>query len=171
MYPLYPGNEFTARRNPALWRASQVSLERRLAAGGAYTGWSRAWAICFWARLENGEKAYESLCRLLDHSTGPNLFDTHPAGSGWIFQIDGNFGGAAGIVEFLIQSHEGEIRLLPALPKAWKDGSAKGLRARGNIEVDITWANGKVVTSALRSPIAQTVKVDGKTTRLKPTGR
>jgi len=171
MYPLYPGNEFTARRNPALWRASQVSLERRLAAGGAYTGWSRAWAICFWARLENGEKAYESLCRLLDHSTGPNLFDTHPAGSGWIFQIDGNFGGAAGIVEFLIQSHEGEIRLLPALPKAWKDGSAKGLRARGNIEVDITWANGKVVTSALRSPIAQTVRVDGKTTRLKPTGR
>ena len=171
MYPLYPGSEFTPRRNPALWRASQVSLERRLAAGGAYTGWSRAWAICFWARLENGEKAYESLCRLLEHSTGPNLFDTHPAGSGWIFQIDGNFGGTAGIVEFLLQSHEGEIRLLPALPKAWKDGSVKGLRARGNIEVDITWANGKVVTSALRSPVAQTVKVDGKTLHLKPASR
>ncbi len=150
MYPLHPGSEFTPRRSPELWKASRVSLERRLAAGGGQTGWSRAWVINFWARLCDGEKAHESLCRLLDHSTGPNLFDTHPAGNSWIFQIDGNFGGTAAVAEMLLHSHEGEINFLPALPKAWPTGEVKGLRARGNATVDIAWKNGRATEAVLR---------------------
>jgi alpha-L-fucosidase 2 len=165
LYPLHPGSEFTPRRSPELWKASRVSLERRLAAGGGQTGWSRAWVINFWARLCDGEKAHESLCRLLDHSTGPNLFDTHPAGKSWIFQIDGNFGGTAAVAEMLLQSHEGEINFLPALPKAWPTGEVKGLRARGNATVDIAWKNGRATeavlhgnkTFRLRAPIGQTI--------------
>ncbi len=151
LYPLYPGSEFSKRHMPELWKAARVSLERRLAAGGAYTGWSRAWAICLWARCLDGDRAHESICRLLDHSTGPNLFDTHPAGNGWIFQIDGNFGATAAVAEMLLQSHEGEINLLPALPKAWPQGRVKGLRARGGVEVDIAWSGGRATNSELRS--------------------
>lgn len=150
LYPLYPGSEFTSRKMVEFWNAARVSLERRLAAGGGYTGWSRAWVICLWARLLNGDRAHESLCRLLDHSTGPNLFDTHPAGDGWIFQIDGNFGAPAGLAEMLLQSHEDDINLLPALPKAWPKGRVKGLRARGGVEVDIAWADGRATEVVLR---------------------
>jgi len=144
LYPLYPGSEFTPRHSVELWRAARISLERRLAAGGGYTGWSRAWVICLWARLLEGDKAHDSICELLNRSTGPNLFDTHPAGSGSIFQIDGNFGATAGLAEMLLQSHEEEIHLLPALPKAWPAGSMTGLRARGSVEVDIAWEKGRV---------------------------
>ena len=155
MYPLYPGCEFTPRKMAGFWKASRVSLERRLKAGGAYTGWSRAWAINFWARLCDGDMAHESLCRLLDHSTGPNLFDTHPAGQGWIFQIDGNFGGAAAVAEMLLHSHEGEINFLPALPKAWPAGRVKGLRARGGVEVDIAWERGRAASATLHAGLTR----------------
>jgi alpha-L-fucosidase 2 len=159
LYPLYPGGELTSRNKPEFWKAGRVSLERRLAAGGGYTGWSRAWVICLWARLLDGERAHESLCRLLEHSTGPNLFDTHPAGDGWIFQIDGNFGGAAGLAEMLLQSHEDVLRLLPALPKAWPKGNVRGLRARGGLEVSVAWAGGRPAEVTLRPELTRQQKV------------
>ena len=150
LYPLYPGNQITPRRTPELAKAARVSLERRLANGGAYTGWSRAWAIAFWARLADGDKAWESLSMLMKHSTNINLFDTHPAKGGPIFQIDGNFGATAAIAEMLLQSHSGSIDLLPALPSAWADGQFAGLRARGGVTVDLQWTKGQATACTLR---------------------
>lgn len=150
LYPLYPGGEITPHGTPELAKAARASLQRRLDNGGAYTGWSRAWAIGLWARLADGEKAWESLRLLMQHSTDVNLFNTHPSGKSSIFQIDGNFGAAASIAEMLLQSHAGTIDLLPALPAAWREGEVRGLRARGAVGVDLRWSEGRLREALLR---------------------
>ena len=143
-FGLYPAAQIT-RDTPELYKAIRVTLDRRLANGGGHTGWSRAWLISLFARLRDGNSAYENVRLLFTRSTLPNLFDTHPP-----FQIDGNFGGAAGIGEMLMQSHESVISLLPAVPEMLS-GSFTGLKARGNIEVSACFENGRVISYTLVS--------------------
>ncbi|MDT0689706.1 glycoside hydrolase family 95 protein [Salegentibacter sp. F188] len=153
LYALHPGDDITVE-DPELFEAARKTIEHRLEHGGAGPGWSRAWIINFYARLLDAEAAQKHINLFMQRSIYPNLLDIHPP-----FQIDGNFGFTAGIAEMLLQSHEGFLRILPALPVEWAKGNVSGLKARGNIEVGISWKQGLLEELSLTSETNKTIRV------------
>jgi alpha-L-fucosidase 2 len=159
LFGLYPDDQITLRGTPELAKAARMTLDKRLAAGGGSTGWSRSWIINCMARLEDGEAAYENVLQLIRQSTRHNLFDVCGLKANSPYQIDGNLGGPSGLIEMLLQSHAGVVRLLPALPKAWPNGSFRGLRARGGLEIDLEWNGGEATTATLRASVTGKIRL------------
>jgi alpha-L-fucosidase 2 len=151
MIAVHPGRQISPLTTPEYAEAAEVSMNAR---GDASTGWSRAWKISIWARLHDGNRSYRILRNMIQSTIHDNLFNTHPP-----FQIDGNFGYASGVCEMLLQSHMGEIHLLPALPDAWTDGSVQGMRARGGVEVDLAWRGGRATVARLTSTTGGTYRL------------
>ncbi|MEG2593401.1 MAG: glycoside hydrolase N-terminal domain-containing protein [Bacteroides sp.] len=161
LFGLHPGHTLSPITTPELSQAAKVVLEHR---GDGATGWSMGWKLNQWARLHDGDHAYKLYGNLLKNGTMDNLWDTHPP-----FQIDGNFGGTAGVTEMLMQSHMGFIQLLPALPKAWENGSVNGLCAKGNFEVSISWQNNQLTEATIVSNAGEpcVLKYEGMTLSFK----
>ncbi len=167
LFGAYPGSMINLEKTPEVAKAAEKSLELRGTDGDCRRSWTWPWRTALWARFQNGEKAHEMVSGLIKHNMLDNMIATHAP-----LQFDGTYGITGGISEMLIQSHDGKIRLLPAIPAAWKNGSVQGIRARGNITVDIDWRNGKVTRYKLYSPLASPapveVVVNGSTKKVKP---
>jgi len=164
LFGLFPDDQLLAER-PEILGAARRSIERRLEHGGGEGGWSRSWVAALWARLGEGDRAFESLRGLYQKSTEISLLDLHPPqGSNplTVFQIDGNLGAVAAICEMLLQSHRGTIKLLPALPTVWPSGRVSGLRARGGFEVGIEWRDGRLVAARITSGKGATCRLEAK---------
>lgn len=160
LFAVYPGSEISFAKTPELAEAAKKSLELRGTTGDSRRSWSWPWRTALWARFKEGDKAHEMIEGLFQHNLLPNMLTTHPP-----FQMDGNFSFPAGVSEMLLQSHAGQIELLPAPCKAWQNGQVRGMKARGNITVNFDWKNGRVTRYSLLSPTPQKVKVviNGKT--------